>query len=370
MSYDIDFVLYGAGPAGCTAADILARRGAKVLLLDRQLRSEYCVGEHIAPHAMPAVIQSGIPQDELRLSHIISPGIESCWNTEAPAVKDYLFSAYSSGLNLDRPLLNRQFEAMVRSSGVVVEHRHLSKPMRSTRGCFEGEIVREKKSVAIRCHGVIDATGRVRAFARQESGGIHLLNRQVAVASWYSIDSNSGCSAKLAWVLLEATEYGWWYSLLVPGNRLVVVLICNGNLIKGSRTERDKLLQNLIEQAPHTRDRLSRTQKCLHRGVWLANTSYLTNLAGAGWVAVGDCAASFDPVIGSGIAHALKSATSGANAMLKFLDGEHDALDAYAEAERTLIQRNLEFQVQAYRLEQRWPTSSFWSKAQNPSSPT
>ena len=50
MSLSYDVVIVGGGPAGATSAALLAQRGHKVLVLEKDKFPRYQIGESLLPH--------------------------------------------------------------------------------------------------------------------------------------------------------------------------------------------------------------------------------------------------------------------------------------------------------------------------------
>jgi len=91
--------------------------------------------------------------------------------------------------------------------------------------------------------------------------------------------------------------------------------------------------------------------------------------AGVDWLAVGDAAASYDPLASSGLTLALRSGEEAASAIVKRRAGERSAPARFA---RTVQERFTEYLVQRrdyYALETRWPGSPFWARRSLPARP-
>jgi flavin-dependent dehydrogenase len=93
-----------------------------------------------------------------------------------------------------------------------------------------------------------------------------------------------------------------------------------------------------------------------------AESAALDRVHGAGWLAVGDAACSFDPLSSLGITHALRSGGWAASAIDDALRGASDALHLYgAKIDDGL--REFERLKQAYyAAERRWTRNKFWAR--------
>src|SRR5215207_3039567 len=55
-----DVAIIGGGPTGSTAATFLARRGRKVIVLEREKFPRFHIGESLLPHSMDAFAPLGV----------------------------------------------------------------------------------------------------------------------------------------------------------------------------------------------------------------------------------------------------------------------------------------------------------------------
>ena len=93
-----------------------------------------------------------------------------------------------------------------------------------------------------------------------------------------------------------------------------------------------------------------------------ASTSFLNQYYGAGWLAVGDAAQSFDPLSSQGIYHALYSGKIAAEAILS-----NDLTDAKSFQEYQFRMEKIKDKFENsrrvfYQSEPRWKNSPFWNR--------
>jgi flavin-dependent dehydrogenase len=80
------------------------------------------------------------------------------------------------------------------------------------------------------------------------------------------------------------------------------------------------------------------------------------------WLAVGDAALAVDPVSGSGILRALRTAKAAASAVLSTFGGDETAIPCYESDRDDECTSYLVKRAGYYRLEQRWPNAPFWQR--------
>jgi flavin-dependent dehydrogenase len=100
----------------------------------------------------------------------------------------------------------------------------------------------------------------------------------------------------------------------------------------------------------------------LHIALAASTPHCLDRPAGVDWLAVGDAAASYDPLASSGLTLALRSGEQATSAIVLRQAGERTAAARYG---RALQERFTDYLLQRreyYSLETRWPGSPFWER--------
>jgi flavin-dependent dehydrogenase len=119
-------------------------------------------------------------------------------------------------------------------------------------------------------------------------------------------------------------------------------------------------VRDALASAPHTRARLIGREAPARPQVSSACSRVLAELAGPGWAAAGDAAASFDPLSSMGIGHALWSGTHAARLAEDVLLGPSSFGTTYSNGMQQQYEQYLQLRERYYRLEQRWPDRPFW----------
>ncbi len=368
----------GGGPAGAVAARVLARRGVRAVVLESAVGPTEKVGETLPPSAAPLLrhlgCEPGAGSGADPGPHLPSHGIRAHWGSERPAENLFLASPFGPGWHVDR----RAFEAGLAAAAVAAgaEWRWGSRVIACRRdpagggGRWRLELATAGEAGAagravLEADFVADATGRRASLARRLGARRRRTDRLVGIASILRPPAPVADSA----TLIEAVEDGWWYSAPLSGGRLAVAFFGDGDLLDRS----------LLQADPGAwRRRLARTSATRERAggpgggasaalrVFPAESSRLDRIAGAGWIALGDAAAAYDPLSSHGIAAAMGSGLYGGHAVTDLLAGRSEARLAYLD----LMERNygayLELLERHYARERRWPDSPFWRRRRDP----
>src|SRR5205809_235103 len=104
-----DVLIVGGGPAGTTAASVLAGRGRDVVVVEKSDYTASPVGETLPPAANPFLRRLGVIDQMERDGHLPSPGTISAWGSSEPYTNDFLFDPDGDGWHVHRA----RFDAML-----------------------------------------------------------------------------------------------------------------------------------------------------------------------------------------------------------------------------------------------------------------
>jgi flavin-dependent dehydrogenase len=354
----VDVAIVGGGPAGAVAALTLARLGIPVALLDAGTRHAL-VGETLPPAIRPVLDRLGLRATVEAEGYLASVGGWSAWGGAEPWGHDFMFSRFGHGWHLDR----RRFDALLREAARSAGAHFAggasvvaSAPIAG--GGFRLHLADGRE---IDARIVLDASGRGASFARQRGVKRRALDRMVALAG--HVVRRADAEAEPAATLVEATADGWWYSAPLPQDRLVAVFMTDADLVRAAGVLTESWLERLAA-AEHTGAR------ALRYGAGLAGPPVIVPAASGrlerfgetDWLAIGDAAATQDPLSSEGILVAMESGLEAAAAAALVLRGERDALAAEAARRETRWLGYLEQRAHYYEMERRWPDAPFWQR--------
>lgn len=351
----------GGGPAGATAARVLAETGTTVILIDARPRDGFLGGESLVPAARVILDELGLWERFRADGHLPCYGNISVWGTDIPVDTDFIRSPHGHGWHLDRSIFDTMLCGAARESGA-----ELLRPARLIRceresSAWRLTIATEDGPETLFCEWILDCTGRNARVARHlgveriHEDGLLAFHARFRPAEAEEIDEDSR-------TLVESAPSGWFHTALLPSRERVVTFFTDaGTPWVRAATDREGFL-GLLGETIHVRGKLEE-----HRYTMLddpistdARTSRLEQLHGDGWIAAGDAATAFDPLSSQGILSALYSGLKAGNALAEFIGGEGTALAGYDATVINVYDRFLENRLRFYAQERRWPESPFW----------
>ena len=346
--------IVGAGPAGCAAALTLRRYLPKmdVLLISKQTANSSHgsgVGESLSPGVLPLLDYLGIKEEFFRLGNLPSWSTASSWGTEQLFEREYLFIGRGSGWQIDRCKFDAWLLGIVEGADIRCVQ---ARAVQTAYNC-EGWCIDLDDGETIEADAIVDATGRAAWLSRSQGLSPRRDDALVAEARWYVHDESA---SNLSGALVETTEYGWWYTSMLPDRRGVAMFMTDADL-RNKATWEEKLAR-----APATRARMTSWHATGESAVRVANSQKSAMVAGKGWVSAGDAAVAFDPVSSLGIGFSLRSGMEAARVAVAASEKDDAAAAVYDASVSSIYADYLRRLRKIYWREHRWPAAPFWAR--------
>ena len=316
---ECDALVIGGGPAGSTAAALLAEKGWRVTLLEKAHHPRFHIGESLLPMNLPILKRLGVLE---QVEKIGMPKYGAHFVSEQYADHDQTFY-FSEALDKQHPhayeVRRSEFDHLLlqNSAGKGVDVRE---GVRVTSVDFgDGARVRALDEAGnrqeFRARQVVDATGRDTFLASRLS--LKKKNPKHGSAAIFGHFSNverlTGRDAGNISIFWFA--HGWFWMIPLKDGMTSVGAVCAPAYLKTrGATEPADFLWRTIELCPGVKARMRDAE--LVNGVARATGNYsyrATRLYGDGWLLVGDAFAFVDPVFSSGVYLAMNSASLGSD---------------------------------------------------------
>ncbi len=357
MTPAYDVLIAGGGPAGCALALTLARYTARrVAMVELRGYAGVRVGETLQPGMESVFRYLGVWDAFCAAGHRPSHSIRSAWGNAALYERSFFMTPHGRGWHLDRVRFDAMLAEEAESAGVT-----LIRPARVTaiERTADGWLARVNQTIDLRASFIVDATGRKAPIA-VSIGASHRIDDDLVGVYCFGIDDRARDDD---WsTLIEAAPDGWWYTTFLPDRRLAAAFLTDADIVKEQRLLSLPRWIGLLAKTSHTRERLLACRAGTRLRAYRAHSRILDPIAGHGWLATGDAAASHDPLSSMGIANALSTGMHAARAIDAALGGDRSLLEQYAHAVAEHYQSYRAMQRRFYRVEQRWPEATFWKR--------
>lgn len=359
-----DVVILGGGPAG-TASALSLRRHAPSLSVALVEQSSYDaprVGETLPPTVQTVLEQLGVWETFVSEGHVAAYGTCSAWGSDELFDNEFIYHPAGRGWHLDRRRFDRMLAREAQKRGVTFysgykftdsSHNNRASQLLILKGEQGSETVVEASFV-------IDATGRRAFFAVQRGVRKVLLDRLLGVSVTFGTRDAEPFTD--TYTLVEAWEDGWWYSALLPDDRVIIFCMSDADIVKRRGLNASDVWLGLLGQTRHTRERVRHATLLGAPSAHAAHTHRLERVTGDGWLAVGDAATTFDPLSSQGILKSLRSGILASYAVTDYFKGSALGLEKYEALMTREFNDYLLARADFYRRERRWEDSPFWKR--------
>ena len=341
-----DVLVVGGGPAGSTAAALLAKAGRQVVLLEKASHPRFHIGESLLPRNLDILERLGVVE-EVRAMGVHKPGAEFVSDrTGRSAAFPFRLALNRSRIHawqvrradFDAALFRnaQRLGADARADTQVTEIRFGAKGERAT-VVAEGA---DGAKLTLHPRFVFDASGRDTFLA----GKMRLkeANKQNNTAAMYAhfqgVERRTG--ELDGYISIHLAEDGWFWLIPLPGDLMSVGFVGNQSAWKGRQGSAQDILMQRISSSPTVSARLrgATIASDIHS---TANYSYrATSGCGEGYLMIGDAYGFVDPMFSTGVLMAMTAGELGAEAAHMWLDdpvrGQQLALRTNQELARAM----------------------------------
>ncbi|MFN0129436.1 MAG: NAD(P)/FAD-dependent oxidoreductase [Verrucomicrobiales bacterium] len=320
-----DILIIGAGPAGTSAATLLADYGHRVIVLEREKFPRYHIGESLIPFCYGPLERLGmIPR--LRASAFVKKYSVCFVQPDGRASQPfYFFNRYDrESIAQSWQVLRSEFDQMMvgraREAGADVrEEVHVRDFLRDHHGRVIGVTATDRDGgrQEFRARLTIDATGK-EALASSLLGWRHkdpYLNK-IAIWTYYEGSTRGTGIDEGQTTVAFVPHKGWFWHIPLHNDRVSVGVVAEGKyLTRDGVKDPRAIFEREIGENAWIKERLS-TGRCMGQ-YWVTSeySRHSRHCAAPGLLLVGDAFAFLDPVFSSGVMLALKSGVHAADAV-------------------------------------------------------
>ncbi|MGW1767692.1 NAD(P)/FAD-dependent oxidoreductase [Streptomyces sp. NPDC002073] len=335
MREQTQVLIAGGGPAGSTAATVLAQQGFDVVLLERERFPRYHIGESLLPSLLPVLDILGAREAVERYGFVRKSGAFYGWGGQEWALR---FDDPGRPATHSFQVVRSEFDDLLlqhaRRQGADVRQetrvRHIAMPAgHATSASWSAN---DGRNGEIDFTHLIDATGRAGILGARQLGTrrVHDVFRNVAAwGYWQSSTPLPGPEGAIG--VFSLPDAGWLWAIPLHDGTLSVGLVTDKrsfNQAKGHLGSVDAVYHDALARSPLLARILHSAQQVSVVKVE-SDYSYTSDaFCGPGYYLAGDAACFLDPLLSTGVHLAMYSGLLSAAAIATVLRGETDETTA------------------------------------------
>jgi flavin-dependent dehydrogenase len=331
-----DILVIGGGPAGSTAAALLAERGADVVLLEKEAHPRFHIGESLLPRNLQILDRLGL-RAQVDAIGVYKPGAEFISDATGQSVAFPFALSSMGGADHAYQVRRAEFDALLfatargRGARAVEQTCVTDVTDAGERLLVTAQAPDGPRRFAARF--VLDASGRDGVMASRHA--LRHSDRRNGTAAVFAHYRNVALRAETqGYISIHLTDDGWFWVIPLRDGITSVGFVGNQAAFKRRHGRLDAFLAERLRDSPTMTGRMKHAELVGEvRGA--ANYSYRASRAwGDRWMMIGDAFAFVDPVFSSGVLLAMSAAERGAATALAWLEDPRRGMALARQSER------------------------------------
>jgi flavin-dependent dehydrogenase len=322
LTNPFDAIVMGGGPAGSTVAAMLADKGRRVLLLEREKFPRYHIGESLIPYTYFPLKRLGM-LEKLEASHFPRKySVQFVSTNGRRSVPFYFFEHFDHEAAVTWQVVRSEFDQMLldnaREKGAQVMEETTVRELIREDGAVRGvkAVAKNGETLEFRAPITIDATGRD-AFSVTRNGWKvrdPQLNK-IAVWTYYKGAQRDAGKDEGATTVAYVPEKGWFWYIPLPDDIISVGIVAEQAYLYNDTRDLEVIFQREVKNNTWIEQHLAVGQQTGPYRVTGEYSYRSRHCAENGMVLAGDAFAFLDPVFSSGVFLALRSGEMAADAV-------------------------------------------------------
>ncbi|HSS46038.1 MAG TPA: NAD(P)/FAD-dependent oxidoreductase [Burkholderiales bacterium] len=312
-----DVLVIGGGPAGSTAAALLAEKGWQVVVLEKDRHPRFHIGESLLPANVPLFERLGVKEVIERIG-LLKYGAQFVSSYHGKSETFYFTEAVDKSFPFSYQVRRSEFDHTLlkncAAKGAAVYEQTRVSYIQFRRK--QNSLITAVDANGVLHHWetrfVIDASGRDTFLA--DFFGIKQRNRKHNSAALFAhfegaerLPGKDAGNISVFWF-----DHGWFWMIPLKDGAMSVGAVCWPYYLKSRKTDVEAFFLDTIAVCPGVAERMKHA-RLISPVTATGNYSYQARYtAGEGFLMVGDAFAFVDPVFSTGVMLAMNSAFLGA----------------------------------------------------------
>ena len=318
-----DVIVIGAGPAGSSAATVLAENGRRVLVLEREKFPRYHIGESLIPFTYHPLERLGMIERLKESAFVKKYSVQFISPDGNASQPFYFFNRYDrESVAQTWQVMRADFDLMLldnaRKKGAEVIEEITVKELIWDDESVVGVRATTKEGEEVKFFAPLtfDATGK-EAFTATRNGWRErdpYLNKVAAWAYYEGAVRQEGIDEG-ATVVAFVPEKGWFWWIPLHENRVSLGIVAEGKYLSRDGVRKpQEMLEREIENNKWVKENLGPAKRISEFYITNEYTHHSRHCGTQGLLLLGDAFCFLDPVFSSGLMLALKSGVMAADA--------------------------------------------------------
>ncbi|MGE3511815.1 MAG: NAD(P)/FAD-dependent oxidoreductase [Vicinamibacterales bacterium] len=318
-----DVVVIGGGPAGSTAATLLAQKGHRVELFERDKFPRFHIGESMIPETYWVLKRLGMLPKLQKSPFVKKYSVQFVNANGKVSAPFYFWDNKPHECSQTWQVVRSQFDQMMlenaREHGVVAHEGVRVMDVLFDGARATGVRIRDEQGVTrdVTAKVVVDASGQAGLIQNRLRLRVWdpVLNKGAIWTYWEGAYRDSGRDEGATMVLQTGNKKGWFWYIPLHDNIVSVGVVAPFDYLFKGRESYVKTYQEEVEACPAVRERIGTARQATGHFATKDYSYRATRVAGDGWVMIGDAWGFLDPLYSSGVLLALKSGEFAADAI-------------------------------------------------------
>jgi len=318
-----DVVVVGGGPAGSTVSTLLAQHGCRVTLFERDRYPRFHIGESLIPETY-WVFERLKMLDKMRASAFIKKYSVQFVNAQGKMSAPFYFHDNKPHeCSQTWQVIRSEFDILMldnaREQGVEVHQ-----PARVLEVLFDGARavgvrvqLEDGTPAEVRAKVVVDASGQSTMLQNRFKLRLWdpVLNKGAIWTYWQDAYRDTGKDEGATVVIQTPNKKGWWWYIPQHDDTISLGVVAPFDYLFKGRGSHEQTYKDEAALCPEVLKRIEGAKRATG---YFATKDYSyrsKEVAGDGWVLIGDAFGFLDPLYSSGVLMALKSGELAADAI-------------------------------------------------------